>query len=198
MNQKLRIVQVLEGKQHNINGVKDAAPVVGLQDNTINIISKSRIITIPFEKHGNKGTTILKRKDYNKILQAAGYNHKTIEAIISVTDKGIIEINTIKGDINNPPRFYDLGNPDVAKLAYETIEFEAENSSKYSADSTKTVDGQEVSRAVNAKVTGNLVSGERYKWSFYYLFNSKKYIGKDLELYYTDRDVYNKYNGITL
>lgn len=120
-----------------------------------------------------EGKYIVKEKDYKELIEILGAD------IITYSNKGWMCFNIKK----NVGKIYNLGDKEVADLAYEIIEF------PISEDEYKRYKLNLIS------YDNGIAKAYRYKFSFYYMMNSNRSVS-DYELlnYTKDLSVYIKYN----
>lgn len=120
-----------------------------------------------------EGKYIVKESDYKEMIEILGAD------IITYSNKGWMCFNIKK----NVGKIYNLGDSEVAKLAYEEIEFPI------------TEDEYKRYKLNLISYNNGIAKAYRYKFSFYYMMNSNRSVS-DYELlnYTKDLMVYVKYN----
>jgi len=115
-------------------------------------------------------------------------NKKDYDTMLLILNKDVLnytgrrwEAFNFKGK-DKPKRFYELGT--CSELAYEIIEFEC-----------KPLEAQKFKlNIINYK--NGVAQAYRYKFTFYYMVNSKNIPKEDIEKYTKDLEVYKKYNQL--
>lgn len=120
-----------------------------------------------------EGKYIVKEEDYKEMIQILGAD------VITYSNRGWMCFNIKK----NVGKIYNLGDKEVANLAYEIIEF------PISEDEYKRYKLNLIS------YNNGIAKAYRYKFTFYYMMNSNKSVS-DYELHNYTKDLitYIKYN----